>query len=213
VTQVRTSKETTFKLPESRLYIAHRAWVLFLQGLFRSRERGDFHWNFDDNETEISIQSTQPTEVESQHRRPLIVVQRLRSSTLGASRDQTLQISFTTGVKTFTRLHNFNIVIMVVAREGVEAENLLWFIDEMILPFKPQIQRVGRMHHISNRASFSEESRHGSIVPGSSVPEWRSVSLVIECSVQSQVRASLGTASFDNIARSVNLQLETAGSE
>ena len=102
---------------------------------------------------------------------------------------------------------------MVIAREGVEAENLVWYIDEMILPFKPQIQRVGKMHHISNRTSFSEESRHGTIVPGSSVPEWRSVSLAVQCSVQSQVRASLGTTAFDNIARSVTLQLQTAGSE
>ena len=213
MTQVRTSKETSFCLPESRLYQAHRAWVLFLQGLFASRDRGDFRWSPDDNETEIIIQASQPTEVEAQHRRPLITVQRTQSNTLGLSRDQKLRESILTQDTTFSRLHSFTIVIMVIAREGVEAENLVWYIDEMILPFKPQIQRVGRMHHISNRTSFSEESRHGTIVPGSSVPEWRSVSLAVQCSVQSQVRASLGTTAFDNIARSVTLQLQTAGSE
>lgn len=213
MTQVRTSKETTFCLPESRLYKAHRAWVLFIQGLFRSRERGDFKWSPDDNETEIIIQATQPTEVEAQHRRPIIVVSRSRSNTLGLSRDQKLSQSIVQSTRTFSRLHNFSIMIMAVAREGVEAENLLWYVDEMILPFKEQIQRVGRMHHISNNTSFSEESRHGSIVPGSSVPEWRSVSLAVGCSIQSQVRASLGTEAFDNVARSVNLQLKTAGSD
>lgn len=195
---------TEFIVPDDRLYLATRAWIMFLQGLFSTRRPGQFKWHSNPTESEIIISDALPTDTSRTNKRPMIVTMRGPAQYMGTSRDQTLKrnmagdnITFSDNIGTVI---NFN----CVAKEGIEAQEIAYTIFRMIPVFKPSIMRLGRMHAIGNNISISTESGHNAIVPGSSFPEWRSVTVSAPFYIQDVIKAD---KDFHNIIHAVNLHM------
>jgi hypothetical protein len=191
-------------MPEDRLLLATRAWLVFLQGLFKSRPAGHHKWHPNLSETEIIITDQNPSDVESGNLRPIISTARGPATWGSTSLSQTTP-SFATPNKVISDLIGCSTTITVVAKEGLEAQNLAYMIFRMIPVFKPQIQRLGRIHAISNNITLTQETQQGQIVPGSSTPEWKMVQLIVSYYVQEVIRVE--EKDFYSLVQAVNLHM------
>ena len=72
----RVSPETGAPLVTDRLLIANRAWLTWLQGLFKSRPIGNYKWDRNVTETEIIITDQNPSGSEPSNKRPIIATSR-----------------------------------------------------------------------------------------------------------------------------------------
>ena len=198
------SSITSFCIGDDRLYIATRAWLLWLQGLFSTREAGQYHWSDNDTETEILIYDQNPTATEKTGKRPFIVSSRGPVRWANTSRDQTLSRNFDGDQKKFSDIIMTNMTLTCVAKEGVEAQGLAYMIAKLIPVFKPTIMKAGRLHWIGNETQILPETGHGQLIPGSSFPEWRAVQLIVPFSIQDTISAEKG---FYNILRAVKIHM------
>jgi hypothetical protein len=201
------SDTADFFLPEDRLYLATRAFVLWLQGLYGSRPAGMLKWNENDSESEILIFSGNPTELEDNNTRPFISVLRGPAVFSGISPDVTMSRNFVGDKRMYTDTVFCSLAVNCVAREGVEAQEMAYTIARMLIVFKASIMRLGRIHAIGNEIQISGEGDHNSIVPGSSTPEWRVVQVGVPIYVQDVVSSEANNRGFHNILRAVNLHM------
>ena len=58
------SPENQFIVPDDSIHIATRAWLIWLQGLFRTRPSGYYRWNPSMDETEIVITDQNPDKID-----------------------------------------------------------------------------------------------------------------------------------------------------
>ena len=206
----RIAPETSFAVPDDRLYEATRAWLIWLQGLFQARPIGYHKWHPNLTETEIVITDQNPDEIQKTNKRPILYTTRGPAGWASTSLGQRYSISIDSDDKTITDLINFSLTISVIAREGLEAQSIAYSIFRMIPIFKPALMRLGRMHAIGNNVSISPETAHGQIVPGSSSSEWRMVQLSIPCYVQDVISSE--EIDFHTLVRAVTLHLAESSS-
>lgn len=98
-----------------------------------------------------------------------------------------------------------SLTISVIAREGLEAQNIAYTIFRMIPVFKTAIMKLGRMHAIGNNIQLTQETQQSQIVPGSSTPEWKMVQLMIPFYVQDVI--SVSTEDFYTLVKAVKLHM------
>jgi hypothetical protein len=195
----------SFKLPEDRLYIATRAWLLWLQGLFKTRPPGEYRWDPNDDETELIITDQLPNAAERTNKRPIISTSRGHAGFMSTSTSQQMIPSFSSPSTVYSDLIACSVTINVIAREGLEAQKLAYLIFRLIPVFRESILRLGRMHAISNNISLTQESMPGQMIPGSSAPEWRMVQLVVPFFIQDTIRVD--EKDFYPLVRAVNLHM------
>lgn len=200
-----SSPDVSYTLPEDRLLVATRAWLLFIQGLFRTRPPGHYRWSSNAEESEIIITDQSPTSLENTNKRPIISTARGPATYSGTSLAQAMQPVFESPKKIIADLLGSSITISVVAREGLEAQSIAYTLFRMIPIFKPQIMRLGRLHAIGNNITLTQETQHGQIVPGSSTPEWKMVQLIIPFYIQEVISAE--EKDFYSLAQAVNLHM------
>jgi len=195
----------TFLLPEDRLIMSTRAWLIWLQGLFKNRPAGRHRWSPDVNETEVIISDHSPAGMEVTNKRPMITTSRGGASFSSTSINQVMTPSLDGSKTVYSDLIGTSMTISVVAREGLEAQDLAYMIFRMIPVFKTQIMRLGRMHAIGNNIQVTQESQHGQIVPGSSTPEWKMVQLIIPFYIQDTISSE--EKDFYTVLRAVTLHM------
>ena len=181
---------------------AIRAWILFLQGFFKERPAGQFRWHPSVEMTEILI-TDQESNVSST--RPRIVTTRAPVRYASTSRSQIMTEHLNSEDKIYADLLSTYVHINVVAREGLEAQKIAYLIFIAIPVFKRSIQRLGRIHSISNGITMSQETAHGQLVPGSSTPEWKSVQVSVPFYIQEVIKAE-GEA-FYSLLKAVTLNM------
>jgi len=157
------------------------------------------------DETEIVITDQNPDKIEKTNVRPVIATARGPATWAGTSMGQSIQHSLDSPAKTYTDIIGTSMTLSIVAREGLEAQNLAYFIFRMIPVFKASIQRLGRIHAISNSITLTQESQQGALVPGSSSPEWKMIQVIIPFYIQDVVTAD--EKDFYSLMRSVNLHM------
>ena len=194
-----------FELPDDRLLVATRAWLIFIQGLFKARPAGFFRWSPNIDETEIIITDQNPTHVENTNKRPVISTSRGSATWSGTSLSQSMQPVFQSPKKVVSDMMGSSMTISVVAREGLEAQQIGYTLFRMIPIFKPQIMRLGRMHAIGNNITLTQETQQGQIVPGSSAPEWKMIQLIIPFYIPDVISAE--EKDFYSLMQAVNLHM------
>ena len=199
------SPEVRFELPEDRLLVATRAWLIFIQGLFRTRPSGYHRWSSNIEESEIIITDQNPTHVENTNKRPIVSTARGPATYSGTSLGHQIQPTFESPKKIVADLLGSSMTISVVAREGLEAQSIAYTLFRMIPIFKPQIMRLGRLHAIGNNITLTQETQQGQIVPGSSTPEWKMVQLIIPFYIQEVISAE--EKDFYSLVQAVNLHM------
>lgn len=204
-TQMTVNPDLGFFNLDDRLLTSTRAWLMFLQGLFKSRPEGHYKWDTNFDETEIIITDREPTDTDNKSTRPIISTSRGPAMWSSTSLNQQIQPSFGSERTVYSDLIGCSMTINVVAREGLEAQNLAYTIFRMIPVFKPSIMRLGRMHAIGNNITLTQETSMGSIVPGSSTPEWKMVQLIVPFYVQDIFSSE--EKDFYTLLRTVNLHM------
>lgn len=201
----RVNPETSFSMPEDRLLTATRAWLVWLQGLFKNRPLGRYRWSPNSAETEIVITDQNPDEVDRTNKRPIISTARGPATWASTSMSQTELVSYASEDRRVIDMFSCSMTISVVAREGLEAQAIAYTIFRMIPVFRDGIARLGRMHAIGNQVTVSPETPKGQLVPGSSTSEWKMVQLTIPFYVQEVI--SVSEEDFHSMVRDVNLIL------
>ena len=182
--------------------------MIWLQGLFKNRPRGDLRWTSNADESEIVISATEPTAQDTMNKRPFIVVGRGPAVLAPLGKDGTLSRSVAADTAQYVSFLNTTIVFSCVAREGIEAQKIGYTIMRMIPVFRASIARLGRMHAILQNISIGPETRHEQIVPGSSFPEWRMVQVSVPIQIQDVISSD---KDFYNILREVNIHMKQVG--
>ena len=201
----RASPEVSFLLPEDRLLEATRAWLLWLQGLFKNRPAGYHRWHPNLTETEVIITDQNPSGIETTNKRPLIVTSRGGAGWVSTSTSQRTQLFFHRKDEVISDILSCSVTISVIAREGLEAQDIAYTIFRMIPVFKASIMRLGRMHAIGNNIQLTQETQQSQIVPGSSTPEWKMVQLIIPFYVQDVI--SVTSEDFYTLIKAVKLHM------
>lgn len=199
------SPESSFCLPEDRLLEANRAWLIWLQGLFKSRPPGYYRWHPNLTETEIVITDQNPSGIETTNKRPIIVTSRGPAGWVSSSTSQRTRLYFHKEDEVISDVFSCSLTISVIAREGLEAQNIAYTIFRMIPVFKTAIMKLGRMHAIGNNIQLTQETQQSQIVPGSSTPEWKMVQLMIPFYVQDVI--SVSTEDFYTLVKAVKLHM------
>jgi hypothetical protein len=106
-------------LGEDPIYYFHRLYVQYLQGLFNFMPIGHFHWEPDEEETEIVITGSVPLNPTVAGKRPAIAVTMgpVQWSNLGF--DNMLEYSFRTGKKTRADMMSGHLVVYCVTESDV----------------------------------------------------------------------------------------------
>ena len=194
-----------FSVPDDAIHKATRAWLIWLQGLFRTRPSGHHRWDPNMDQTEIVITDQNPDKIEKSNIRPVIATARGPATWAGTSMGQSIQHDLASPRTTYTDIIGTSMTLSIVAREGLEAQNIAYFIFRMIPVFKSSIMRLGDIHAISSNITLTQENQQGSVVPGSSSPEWKMIQVIIPFYIQDVVTAD--EKDFYSLMRTVNLHM------
>jgi len=192
--------------PEDRLRLAVRSWLIWVQGLYRYRPVGQHRWNPNFDETEIIITDQNPDDVEKTNKRPIISTSRGPASWSGTSLGQSERPVFSNNKVIYSDIIGTSITMSIVAREGLEAQDIAYTIFRMIPVFKRSLNRFCRLHAIGNNITITPETAMGQLVPGSSRSEWKMVQIHVPIWIQDRI--SVESQDFHTLVRAVNLQLQ-----
>lgn len=144
-----------------------RAYLVFLQGLFKQMQPGSWKWSDDEKLSEISITADAPFPRTRVEQRPAIVVMRGPAQYANMSLDNVRSVDWKTGRKERTDLVSCTMSLIVVAKLDVEAQKIGWIMMRHIRSFKEMLQRYGRMHKIGDEISISPPTPPvGSVISG-----------------------------------------------
>jgi len=109
-----TNTDLTFPVIEDRLYIATRAFCLWLQTIMATRPIGNFRWSPNIDDTEIVITENEPLTLERTNKRPQIIVYRTQASSAGIGIGQYSRPAFGAEEATVTDIISFQIIIQFI---------------------------------------------------------------------------------------------------
>lgn len=177
---------------EDPLYYYNRLLVRFLQLVFASFDKNKYHWELDENLTEIIISDQATVAKETAERRPAVIVARGGANFGNVAMDQfagpllSKKTGFVAnedpvkGSRRYTDLISASSSFNCISSEGVEAQRLAWICSMAVRRLKRSLMRAG-FHRIGEEVQIGPESSPGAIVqpdPGElimvsvSIPFW-----------------------------------------
>ena len=192
--------------------LAVRTWIAWIKSLFASRPVGQFRWVPNESETEIIITDQGPINAESPHYRPAIITALGPGSWTGTGLTQRLQMApFPLDAPTvYSGMSSVNFSITCVAREGAEARRLGYYLYRLIPVFEPILQKFG-LHGVTAALVIGQENPAESLVQGSSMPEWKAVTIQAPFFVKDTLIADApgGDWAFQPMVRSITISMQT----
>lgn len=186
------SPDNTFPEIDDRVYYAVRALIIWLQGVFKTRPKGSYRWDIDPEISEIIITAHDPYEADRTNKRPNIVVSRTQMTNANTSIGQTLASGIFSESTTYTDLLQGSLVITVIAREGLEAQNIAYSLFRLIPVFRGMLNRAGRMTTLPGRMSMTPEMPYSDVSPSANSPFRRAVSVILPISIQDHFSIDAG---------------------
>ncbi len=157
-----------------------RAYLVFIQGLFKQMPTGSWKWSDDEKLSEISITADAPFPRDRLEQRPAIIVMRGQAQYANMSLDNMRKVDWATGMKERSDLVSCTMSLVCVAKLDVEAQKIGWVLMRHLRTFKEMLQRYGRMHKVGDEISISPNSPPvGSVIQGEGDEEF------VMCTVQS----------------------------
>lgn len=150
----------------------------FIQGLFNAAPLGNYHWDPDEEQTEIIIRDENPIHVETIGMRPAIGL------TIGACQfyslgmDDMYSFDFALERKVKTVLVPGTMTINCCSRVDIEAHNIAWVVSEHLWLLRDLLLKRG-FFEIGRNIQIGPPSPAGSIVTGDSADEWYCASLSV----------------------------------
>ncbi len=138
-------------------------FIRFVQGLFYEAPKGCYHWDEDEQKTEITITNEQKLDPEVVHKRPAITFTRGPVSFYSLGIDDLLQYEMDIAKKTKGVLVPGTMAINCVSRVPQECEDLAWVVAEHIWLLRDLLMRAG-FFEIGRMPQIGSPSPAGSIV-------------------------------------------------
>ena len=145
--------------------------VSFVQGLFNGAPVGSYHWEPEDENTEIIIRDENPINVEKIGQRPAINFTMGGVDFYNVGMDDLLDYSFSLDKKTKGILVPGVISINCSSRTDIEVHNLAWIVAEHIWLLRELLLKQG-FFEIGRGLKISPPSPAGSLVSGDMSDEW-----------------------------------------
>lgn len=150
----------------------------FVQGLFHGAPLGSYHWEPEEERTEIVIRDENPIQVSTVGQRPAVNLMMGTTQFYSVGMDDLIDYSFSMGQKTKGLLVPGVTNINVCSRTDIEAHNLAWVIAEHIWLLRELLLRKG-FFEIGRGISVSPPGPAGSVVAGDQGDEWYCSSLSV----------------------------------
>lgn len=160
---------------EDPLYHYNRIFVRFLQLVFASFDKGKYHWELDNNLTEIQISDQSTIAHEAAEQRPSILVARGPANFGNIAMDQFAGPHFdkkgglvrnldqATGARRHTDLVSASVSYNCLSSEGVEAQRIAWIAAMATRRLKRSLMKAG-LHRVGEEIQVGAESPPGAIV-------------------------------------------------
>lgn len=178
-------------------------YTSFVQGLFAAAPRGDYHWEPDDQATEIYISAESPIKIETLNMRPGITFTRAPVGFHHLGFDDLDQYDFQTGRKIKSVLIPGTMVINCCSKSDLESEHIAWVVAEHLWMLRDLLMQHG-FYDIGRNIQVGSPSAPGAIVEGDSADEWFCTSVT---SPYQFYRTSARTPLATGIIQSVQLAL------
>lgn len=176
----------------SPLVRLQRVVVTFIRGLFAQCPPGAYHWDpnsavsQDQEGSEIWVGTDTPINPEIVAKRPAVVVSRGPASFQGIGLGDQAYTDMATGASVKMDMIPTTLVIHVLSRIPVEAEQLAWFIAKHIWLLRSEMMRGNSfILYTGQRPSLSPPSAAGSLVGGPDVEsDWIVVTIQMPVHLQ-----------------------------
>ena len=145
--------------------------VAFVQGLFNGAPVQCYHWEPEEERTEIIIRDENPINVETVGQRPAINFTMGEVNFYSVGMDDLNDYDFRTGKKTKGILVPGVMSINLCSRSDIEAHNLAWIVGEHIWLLRELLLRQG-FFEIGRGINISPPSPAGSLVANDMGVEW-----------------------------------------
>lgn len=142
-------------------------YTQFLQALFNFMPVGHFHWEPDDEQTEIVITTSPPLNPEVVEKAPALVVLMGPCQWQGLSIGQMLTFDQVTGKKVSTDLRSGYFVVYAVASNELVARRIAQVVEIYTRIHQPLLEGEGGFHQVGRPApSLNAPSPPGALVNG-----------------------------------------------
>ena len=166
-----------------------RLCVIFAQELWREAPRGFFHWDEDQEHTEITITDDAPISPDVAEKRPAIVTVRSQTGWAGIGLDQMRDLKIRTGERVITDLLSGNVTLNCMSRVKTEAEYIAWVTANHFWVLRYILLKLG-FHDIGQRIQVTAPSPPGAIISGDTEAEIVNVSVVVPFHFQHTVKVT-----------------------
>lgn len=191
-----------------------RALVVgFYQGLFHYAQRGWYHWENDDEQSEIYITDDEPVKAETIGPRPCISLSRGPISFYSLGLDDMLEYNQQTGQKKKSVLVPGTIILNCSSRVKLESERIAFICAEQLWLHRELLMKAG-FFEIGRQPGISATSPAGSIIQNDGGDEWYATS--VTCPFQfyrtSQV-TPLGARVVQELQMNLHTRLRTVNQQ
>ena len=146
-------------------------FISFVQGLFAAAPPGAFHWNPDEDKSEIIIRDESPIHVDRYGQRPCINFTVGPIQFFHVGMDDLVSYRFDSGRKEKGFLVPGTMSLNICSRVDIEAHNLAWVVAEHIWLLRELFLKKG-FFELGRGIQISPPSPPGSIVSSDSADEW-----------------------------------------
>jgi len=180
-------------------------FVGFCQGLFHYAPPGCYHWEEDEDTTEIVIRDEAPVKEEIVAKRPLICITRGPMQFYGFGLDDMVEYRLDIDRKTKGVLVPGTMIINCCSRVSIEAENIAWIVAEYIWLLRDYLLKAG-LFDTGRHPQIGSPTPAGSIVADGKGDEF----ICVQVSVPYQFhRTSEFTPLGKQIVRGIETRLNT----
>lgn len=174
-----TTPESVFTGNYSPLFQVQRHLLSFLKWRFSLLPQGSYRWapesesSPEQKESEIFLSADTPIRPSVVGKRPAITVTRSQAAFSGIGLGDLAFVDLATGAKARMDMIPTHLMVNVLSRLPVEAENLAWFVATQIFSFREEIvKEEPSLLYLGARPMLSPPSPAGSLVGDSTDFEW-----------------------------------------
>lgn len=198
-------QEASFR--HSPIEALRNLFVGFCQGLFAAAPVGSYHWDPDDNITEIVIQDEASVKAEVLHKRPCITLTRGVMQGYSFGIDDLRQYDMDIGRKVKSQMIPGTMTINCCSRVSLEAENIAWVVFEMIWLLRDLLISSG-LFDVARNNQLGAPTPAGSIIAADSGDEWVCVPVVVPFQFQrTSAFTPLGQTILNNVVYRMSSRL------
>lgn len=184
-------------------------FVSFTQGLFAAAPSGAYHWDPDENGTEIYIADESTIKTERMQSRPAINFTRGSLQFYSRWMDDMMNFDLRTGQKTKSVLVPGTMAVNCISRVDLESEQIAWVVAEHFWLLRELLMKSG-FFDIGRSISLSAPSPAGSLVTGDQADEMVVTTITIPFQFY---RTSIFTPLGRQVVQNIELFLRTRGQQ